>query len=114
MPTDPRHVGELLAHASADGEILGELAERSPALGHELIGWLRDDEDDICYPERCRARIYTRLATLRTEDGEALADACRTRGAPKPQEGCVCASGPAGSQRLIASSNSAALTGLGM
>jgi hypothetical protein len=26
----------------------------------------------------------------------------------------VCASGPAGSQRLIASSNSAALTGLGM
>jgi hypothetical protein len=77
VPTDPAQVGELLARASAKSEVLGELSERSRALGHELIGWLRHDDEYISYCERCGARIYTRLATQRTEDGEALVDACR-------------------------------------
>jgi hypothetical protein len=67
-----------VARASADGEVLGELAERSRALGHKLIGWLRHDEEYISYCEQCGARIYIRLAPPRTEDGEALADACPT------------------------------------
>jgi hypothetical protein len=78
VPTDPQQVGELLRRASAKSEVLGELAERSRALGHELIRWLRHDDEYISYCERCGARIYTRLGTQTIEDGEALADACFT------------------------------------
>ena len=79
VPTDPRQLGELVARAFAQGEVLGELAERSRALGHEPIGWLPHDDEYISYCERCGARIYTRLGTQTIEDGEALANACPTR-----------------------------------
>jgi hypothetical protein len=78
VPTDPEQVAELLQRASTQSEILGELAQRSRTLGHELIGWLRHDNEYISYCQRCRARIYTRLAAPIIEDGEALADLCLT------------------------------------
>lgn len=76
VPTEPREVDQLLRRASAQVEALSGLAERSRALGHQLVGWLAQDVEYISWCERCGARIYARIVGERIEDGEALVDAC--------------------------------------
>jgi hypothetical protein len=56
--------------------VLGELAERSRLLGHELGSWLGHHDESISSCQRCGARIYTRLGAERIEDGEALSQLC--------------------------------------
>lgn len=54
--------------------VLGEIAERSRVLGHELGSCHHDESISSC--QRCWARIYTRLGAERIEDGEALSQLC--------------------------------------
>ncbi len=56
--------------------LLGELAERSAQLGHELSRWLGHHDESIAFCEHCGARIYTRHGTPHSQDGEALTDPC--------------------------------------
>jgi len=60
------------------GEVISRDGVDVEAWRAEIRCWLRHDEEYISYCERCGARIYIRLAPPRTEDGEALADACPT------------------------------------
>ena len=78
VPTEPAEVNALLARAAEQLEALGELSERSNALGHQLVGWISHNEEFISWCERCGGRIYARIAGDRTDDGEALTATCPT------------------------------------
>jgi hypothetical protein len=60
-------------------EMLRELRNRTAALGHELIGWLRHDIESISLCRHCGARLYVRTGAQRVQDGEALAGPCPVR-----------------------------------
>jgi hypothetical protein len=64
--------------------VLGELAERSRVLGHELGGWLGHHDELISTCQHCGARIYIRLGAERIEDGEALSQLCPGDGFSDP------------------------------
>ena len=56
--------------------VMQELDQRTRALGHKPIGWLRHDEESVSFCQHCLARIYVRLGAETVEDGEALSDPC--------------------------------------
>jgi hypothetical protein len=58
--------------------LLGELAQRSAELGHELGSWLRHHDESISFCHHCGARIHTRQGPPDIQDGEALNDPCRS------------------------------------
>ena len=51
---------------------LGVTARR---LGHEPVGWIRDDDESVTFCGRCDARIYARTGPP-VADGEALSAQC--------------------------------------
>jgi hypothetical protein len=56
--------------------LLGELAQRSAELGHELGSWLGHHDESTAFCQQCGARIYIRPGAPNVQDGEPLNDSC--------------------------------------
>lgn len=67
---------DAMRHALDRSAMLGELAQRSAGLGHQLSSWLGHDDELIAFCQDCGARIYVRQGLPRIQDGEALTDSC--------------------------------------
>jgi hypothetical protein len=75
----PEQEQEVMAREFQRSEVLRELRNRSAALGHELVGWVRHDIESISLCRHCGARLYARTDARRSEDGEALTHPCPGR-----------------------------------
>ena len=71
-----RHRNDSDAEVRAElerGWELEWLGERAHDLGHELVGWIRNDNESVTFCGRCDARIYVHTGdVVPVSDGEAL------------------------------------------
>jgi hypothetical protein len=75
IPKD-QELAELTV-ALEEAEVLRGLGRRAEQLGHEIVRWLRHDDEGIAMCIRCHARIYVRFdSSGLVVDGEALDDPC--------------------------------------
>jgi hypothetical protein len=56
---------------------LERLGERARDLGHELVGWIRSDNESVTFCGRCDARLYVHTGDAApVSDGDALTLPC--------------------------------------
>ena len=70
-----RHSSDAEVRAELErGWELERLGERVRDVGHELVGWIRSDNESVTLCGRCDARTYVHTGdAMPVRDGEALA-----------------------------------------